>query len=437
MRVSERFTDQAACRVRRRIGLANGWRWRRRLGRKLLEVRYVDLRFTHEETRALLRNATSLEPDAATVDLLQECTEGWIAGLRLAALVGATADNVSRHAHMPTLLVRDVSANPIDRILVPLDGSAPSAEATPSSWRHFGRLGLRSSCSAALPLLLSEAHQFPSCSSPAFRGTGPRHFTQRRKASINVMPNGICSDICRISRSVAKNRPDSGSSWLGSRDLVILTQGAIMSEWIELITAIAALLQALQWPLLALTIGLLWRDEIKLLMRRSRSWKVLGVEGEFSDLVEDLADSTSMPGESGPGTDAIERRLETGAERVGDSDSWSEIFRLAAVSPRAALMQLAAEIEETLIDKAQRHMAGDDQFDDLDASRINMRDATNLLVTLGLMPLSLSENLADFREIRNRVVHGGEGSDAEILSAIDSGLTILRQLDAIDALDDQ
>jgi hypothetical protein len=218
--------------------------------------------------------------------------------------------------------------------------------------------------------------------------------------------------------------------------MVLLTQGAVMSEWIDFITAIAALLTAVQWPLLALTIGVLFRDDIKQLMRRSRSWKVLGVEGEFADLVEDLADSTSMPGESGPALNAFERGLETGADQGGDIDSWSEIFRLAAVSPRAALMQLWAEIEATLIDKAQRCLAGDDQFDDLDASRINMKDATNVLVTLGLMPQSLAENLADFREIRNRVVHGGEGSDTEILSAIDSGLTILRQLETIDAPDE-
>ena len=66
-----------------------------------------------------------------------------------------------------------------------------------------------------------------------------------------------------------------------------------------------------------------------------------------------------------------------------------------------------------------------------------IKDATNFLVTLGHCRLSLSENLAHFREIRNRVVHGGEGSEAEILSAIDSGLTILRQLEAIDAPYDQ
>jgi LuxR family maltose regulon positive regulatory protein len=52
----------------------------------LAEVRTNDLRFTEDETRALLRNATNREPDAATADLLQERTEGWIAGLRLATL---------------------------------------------------------------------------------------------------------------------------------------------------------------------------------------------------------------------------------------------------------------------------------------------------------------------------------------------------------------
>jgi len=52
----------------------------------LAEVRSIDLRFTTDETRALLRNATSSEPDPEIVDLLQERTEGWVAGLRLATL---------------------------------------------------------------------------------------------------------------------------------------------------------------------------------------------------------------------------------------------------------------------------------------------------------------------------------------------------------------
>jgi LuxR family transcriptional regulator, maltose regulon positive regulatory protein len=52
----------------------------------LTEVRSSDLRFTNEETRALLRNTLNRDPDADTVDLLQERTEGWIAGLRLATI---------------------------------------------------------------------------------------------------------------------------------------------------------------------------------------------------------------------------------------------------------------------------------------------------------------------------------------------------------------
>jgi LuxR family maltose regulon positive regulatory protein len=45
----------------------------------LAEVRSADLRFTDDETRALLREATNREPEEDTVDLLQERTEGWIA----------------------------------------------------------------------------------------------------------------------------------------------------------------------------------------------------------------------------------------------------------------------------------------------------------------------------------------------------------------------
>lgn len=65
---------------------------------------------------------------AHDVDLIVMATSG---GGVTAALVGGTADYVSRHAPVPTLLVRDQPATPIERILVPLDGSARSEEAIP------------------------------------------------------------------------------------------------------------------------------------------------------------------------------------------------------------------------------------------------------------------------------------------------------------------
>jgi LuxR family maltose regulon positive regulatory protein len=58
---------------------------RLRLEGELTEIRAVDLRFTLEEARALFRGAGADLPDSA-LRVLHERTEGWAAGLRLAAL---------------------------------------------------------------------------------------------------------------------------------------------------------------------------------------------------------------------------------------------------------------------------------------------------------------------------------------------------------------
>ena len=56
-----------------------------RLAGELAEIRAADLRFTEVETRELLA-ASGIELSDAGVTLLQQRTEGWAAGLRLAAL---------------------------------------------------------------------------------------------------------------------------------------------------------------------------------------------------------------------------------------------------------------------------------------------------------------------------------------------------------------
>jgi LuxR family transcriptional regulator, maltose regulon positive regulatory protein len=59
---------------------------RLRAGGQLGELRERDLRFTAEETAALLRAATGLVLPADSVAALEARTEGWVAGLQLAAL---------------------------------------------------------------------------------------------------------------------------------------------------------------------------------------------------------------------------------------------------------------------------------------------------------------------------------------------------------------
>jgi LuxR family transcriptional regulator, maltose regulon positive regulatory protein len=59
---------------------------RLRAGRQLLELREADLRFTSAEAAELLRAAVEVELPEAAVAALEERTEGWAAGLQLAAL---------------------------------------------------------------------------------------------------------------------------------------------------------------------------------------------------------------------------------------------------------------------------------------------------------------------------------------------------------------
>ncbi len=57
---------------------------RARLEGRLLDIRAERLAFTRDETRPCWSAPLELKP--ADVDLLQQRTEGWAAGLRLAAL---------------------------------------------------------------------------------------------------------------------------------------------------------------------------------------------------------------------------------------------------------------------------------------------------------------------------------------------------------------
>lgn len=59
---------------------------RLRVGRKLTEIRSSDLRFTNKETKAFLNGLMKLDLSIEDIISLEERTEGWVAGLQLAAL---------------------------------------------------------------------------------------------------------------------------------------------------------------------------------------------------------------------------------------------------------------------------------------------------------------------------------------------------------------
>ncbi|MGH2617369.1 MAG: hypothetical protein ACRDJC_19220, partial [Thermomicrobiales bacterium] len=90
---------------------------RMRLHGHVNELRAADLRFSDEEAQALLVAAGHTGEDPALVDVLQQQTGGWIAGLRLATLALPAVEDLSRIAeviageqHLMDFLVEEVLA---------------------------------------------------------------------------------------------------------------------------------------------------------------------------------------------------------------------------------------------------------------------------------------------------------------------------------------
>ena len=71
---------------------------------QITEIRQRDLQFTEEEAAGFLRRMMALELSSADIAVLQRRTEGWIAGLQLAALSMQQSDDVRR-------LVADLSGS--------------------------------------------------------------------------------------------------------------------------------------------------------------------------------------------------------------------------------------------------------------------------------------------------------------------------------------
>ena len=68
-------------------------RWRARDW--ITELRVADLRFSHAEAAAFLRSVMGLDLAADDIAILERRTEGWVAGLQLAALTMQGRDDVS------------------------------------------------------------------------------------------------------------------------------------------------------------------------------------------------------------------------------------------------------------------------------------------------------------------------------------------------------
>lgn len=190
-----------------------------------------------------------------------------------------------------------------------------------------------------------------------------------------------------------------------------------MKEYADLISAIATLL----WPLFAFATLFSFKKQIATLLERLKKGKVFGQEIELSESLAKLDESAATVAKEVAAIPIT--ATSPSVNNTKTIDDAREILREAVHSPKAALLLLASDLEREARQllasvghlKGRRHVPLNQAIEVLDKQ-------------FGGLPGHIPSSLQFFWEARNKLIHGGEASEEDILRAIDSGITILKAL---------
>lgn len=194
-----------------------------------------------------------------------------------------------------------------------------------------------------------------------------------------------------------------------------------MNKFAALLQAIASLL----WPLFAFTALFVFRSQIADLASRLKKGKLLGQEIELNESLKRLDLSAMSVEREVAALPAPATEVSTLEAQMEEANTVRTIVAEAARSPKVALILLASELEKL----AREILATTGHLQSRRYIPVT-RAIAELDQKFGL-PKHIPSSLKSFWEARNRLIHGGEGTDEDILRAVDSGLTILKALQAM------
>jgi hypothetical protein len=195
-----------------------------------------------------------------------------------------------------------------------------------------------------------------------------------------------------------------------------------VAAWAELIKAIAGLL----WPVFAFFFLWLFKKEISLILRRLaqiRKGKLLGQEIELEERLDELKQSTDQAQEET--AKAIPPALDPIGQASPAEQFETNLLRDPTTLPKIKLMLLGPEIERRL----RRLLAVTGWHQNIRVPPLIR--AINQLQAQGTLPEHVTGSLKLFLDVRNRILHGHDASDEDTLRAIDSGLGVLKAIDAV------
>ena len=183
----------------------------------------------------------------------------------------------------------------------------------------------------------------------------------------------------------------------------------------EVLRSIASLL----WPILGFAFLFFFRREIAGIMVRIRRGKLLGQEieldKELSELQANLAEA-----------DIVSSFAIAVDEKQADSDMddvIKSVLDSAKSSPKIALMKISSELERRV-----RHILGSSGQAVPDV-RSSLQAMTAEIASRYGVPRFFESSLRMFMDIRNKIIHGGEVKEEDVIRAIDVGITLFKIVD--------
>lgn len=178
----------------------------------------------------------------------------------------------------------------------------------------------------------------------------------------------------------------------------------------ELLRGIAALL----WPLVLIGFLLLFQPEIRALIKRVKRAKLLGQELELDKELDQLEVRTEAARQASPNVP----KAPSADVRFQEDEVKLELLRTAATSPKAGLMLLSAQVEAQM--RRLLASAGHEP-----RRPLSLRQMADELIRVAELPRATMEAVSEFSNVRNRIVHGRDVAEDEVLRAIDIGLELL------------
>lgn len=182
-----------------------------------------------------------------------------------------------------------------------------------------------------------------------------------------------------------------------------------MKDLAEFIRAITPL----SWPIFAFIALFMFKKPISDLLGRLNKVKVSKEDVELT--LGKLNESAKEVEKEAP----LQEKLEP-------IDDIKEVIGEAAQSPKAALILLSAYLERETrqLLASLGHLKSNQNLPLSKAIEVLQKQS-------GGLPGHIPSSLKFFEEARNKLIHGGESSQEDILRAIDSGITILKALKAV------